>query len=132
MRRILFRAATALAIVLLVLNLIMIASIFSGAVEAAGERFSLNTKVVQGDEVVISDSVITDLSVASTLTVPANTRYVQIQAQGGNIRYRWGTAPTATTGGIVYAGDYFNVWASPDTIQLIEESSADAYVAFIR
>ena len=132
MRRILFRAATALAIVLLVLNLIMIASIFSRAVEAAGERFSLNTKVVQGDEVVISDSVITDLSVASTLAVPANTRYVQIQAQGGNIRYRWGTAPTATTGGIVYAGDYFNVWASPDTIQLIEESSADAYVAFIR
>jgi len=104
----------------------------SNQATGAGSRFELNTKVVQGDEVVISDMVITDLSSATTLTVPTGARWAKIQAQGGNIRYRWGTAPDATTGGIIYAGSYFNVYASPTTIQIIEETSADAYVAFIR
>ena len=100
--------------------------------EAAGNRYSLNTKTVAGDEVVISDYIITDLSSATLLTVPVNARAVMIQAQIGNIRFRWGTAPTATTGGIIYAGDYLETASSIDTIQLIQESSANAYVAFKR
>lgn len=98
--------------------------------EAAGNRFTANTKTVKGDEIVISDYIIDDLSTATTLIVPANARVAMIQAQLGNVRYRWGTAPDATTGGIIFAGDYLETASSIDTIQLIQESSADAYVAF--
>jgi len=103
---------------------------YSPPAEAAVNRFDLNTKTVAGNEDVISDTTITDLSSATLLTVPANARAVMIQAQVGNVRFRWGTAPTAATGGIIYTGDYLETASSIRTIQLIEESSADAYVAF--
>ena len=98
--------------------------------QGAGNRFDLNTKTVAGAEDVISDTMITDLSSATLLTVPTNARAVMIQAQLGNVRYRWGTSPTATTGGIIYDGDYLETASSIGTIQIIQESSADVYVAF--
>ena len=100
--------------------------------QAAGVKYELNTKVVIGDERFISDVIITDLSTATTLTVPARARYAWSQAQEGNIRFRWGTAPDATTGGIISAGDSFTCNASLSEFQIIQESDADAYVAFFR
>jgi len=105
----------------------------SPPVQAAGEQFPLNMKVVTGDEQVISEQIITDVSSATTLTVPSRTRYAVIQAQLANVRYRWGTAPTAGAGGILYEGSLLIVNASIDDLQLIDETAgATVYVVYVR
>lgn len=71
---------------------------------------------------------------AQTVATPAGTRRVEIQAQDNNIRWRSdGTAPTATVGNIIYAGDTREFDASLGTIQLISTGGdAIANVHFAR
>lgn len=68
---------------------------------------------------------ITDLSVALFLEVPDSSVVAVIQNQSDvNIRYRDdGTAPTATTGMILYPGETYPYEASIDSIQFIQEES---------
>lgn len=48
---------------------------------------------------------ITALSTATALTVPAKSRFVLLQCEGANVRFRDdGTAPTATVGMLLTAG----------------------------
>jgi len=72
-------------------------------------------------------TVVTDLSSAVALTPSAGTKLTEVQALGGNIRWRSdGTSPTASSGMILYAGDVR--WFSRTelaTTQFIQESSAD-------
>lgn len=55
---------------------------------------------------VIGDQQITSLSSATAPTIPAGTRWIVAQAETQNVRWRAGaSAPTASVGMILYAGD---------------------------
>ncbi|MHC4686852.1 MAG: hypothetical protein ACYTEW_21460 [Planctomycetota bacterium] len=80
---------------------------------------------------IVSDEVFSDLSTVQTLTIPTKARIVEVQAQKGNVRFRIRTAPTATTGGIIYAGNWHTFRAPLDRVQLIaDETNAEAYVVY--
>lgn len=94
--------------------------------EAAGVRWTTNTLVVDGPlrPVVGGFQPITDLSSAVTPTQQANADVFIIQAENQNLRWRDdGTAPTATVGMLLYAGDMLPYHADLSAIQLIECAS---------
>ena len=70
---------------------------------------------------------ITSLSSATYLTIPANSHTALIQAEDQNIRLSDdpdGTAPTATTGLVIAAGDALMYDGDLRKVQLIEETAS--------
>ena len=59
-------------------------------------------------------------SVPVTVTVPVSTRFIEIQAEDQNLRWRSdGTAPLSGVGNILFAGTSREFWSSLSDIQLI-------------
>lgn len=80
-------------------------------------------------------SQITSLSSAAGLgTIPAETKYVMIQAESQNIRWRDdGTNPTTTVGMLLVAGDILVYSGVMSSIKFIEVSaSAKLNVTFYK
>lgn len=68
---------------------------------------------------------ITDLSSASTLTVPAGATVALLNPETKSVRWRDdGTAPTASVGMVLHAGDTFIYTGDLSAIQLIETAAS--------
>ncbi len=97
-------------------------------VEAAQVSTLLPLMSATMGRVTISNSQMTgiDNTTAQTVTVPSGSREVEIQAEDNNIRWRSdNTAPTASVGNIIFAGDSREFDASLGVIKLIS-TGADA------
>lgn len=67
---------------------------------------------------------ITSLSSAATLTIPIGATIALIAVEGGAIRYRDdGTAPTATVGMPIAAGQEFQYTGNLAALQFIQQSA---------
>lgn len=61
-----------------------------------------------------------DSSTAVAITVPTGARFIEIQAEDQNLRWRSdGTSPTSSVGNILYAGTSREFWSSLSNIELI-------------
>lgn len=71
-----------------------------------GEQAASSTQVAPGAMDVMGHQQMTSLSSATAPTITAGTRWILAQAESQSVRWRCdGTAPTASVGMIIYAGD---------------------------
>lgn len=93
---------------------------------APGAKAGAHPQVTDGDRKPLGYEQIADVggSPVSTLTVPAGARVAIIQATGQNVRWRDdGTAPSATVGIQLAAGDSFLYVGKLSALQFIEEAA---------
>jgi hypothetical protein len=102
---------------------IVLAEMFSASIELHGAADSTNQPAPPFPR---GYQQITSLSAATSLTIPANSHAALIQAEDQNLRLSDdpdGTAPTATTGLVIAAGDTLMYDGDLRKVQLIQETA---------
>jgi len=83
----------------------------------------------------LGDEVLSSLTTATSLSsVSSTVRLARVQAIGGNVRFRYNTAPTASVGGVIYAGEWRDFPYDATHLALFqfieEDSGATAYAIY--